>query len=105
MKLLSPLFGLLALLSALLCLCALVGLNPTLPGTWAAVALLEQEVAQRVTPVLGSLESFYRALLYMGMAAAFAGLSAYLKPRVARSPALVAVRENGSSNSSRLGRP
>jgi|GEM_PF-1862483 len=102
MKLLSPFFGLLALLSALLCLCALVGLNPTLPGTWAAVALLEQEVAQRVTPVLGSLEGFYRALLYMGMAAAFAGLAAYVKPRVVRAPVLVPVRDNPSRG---LGRP
>jgi len=102
MKLLSPLLALLALLSALLCLCALVGLNPTLPGTWAALALLEQEVATRTGPILAALEGFYRALLYMGLAAAFAGLSAYLKPRVVRAPVLVVVREGGSNT---LGRP
>ncbi len=105
MKLLSPFFGLLALLSALLCLCALVGLNPTLPGTWAAIALLEQELATRAGPVLAALEGFYRALIYMGLAAAFAGLSAYVKPRAVRSPILVPVRDNPSSASRGLGRP
>jgi hypothetical protein len=93
MKLLSPIFALLALLSAVLCLCALVGLNPTLPGTWSVFALLEQEVAGRVLPELKALEGFYRALLYMGLAAAFAGLCAYLKPRVVQTRVLIPVRE------------
>lgn len=94
MKLLSPLLALLALLSAVLCLCALAGLNPTLPGTWSVFALLEGEVARRVFPEFKALEGFYRALLYMGLAAAFAGLCAYVKPRVVQSPVYIPVRDN-----------
>ena len=93
MKLFSLLLALLALLSAVLCLCALVGLNPTLPSTWSVFALLEGEVAGRVFPEFKALEGFYRALLYMGLAAVFAGLCAYLKPRVVGSRVLIPTLE------------
>jgi hypothetical protein len=72
----------LALAFAVLSLCAFVGLNPTLPFTWRSAAALERAVLMKIWPTFAHLDDFWRALIYVGLAAFFAALCAFVKPRV-----------------------
>ncbi len=72
----------LALAFAALSIAAFVGLNPTLPFTWRSVAALERALVIKIWPTFAHLDDFWRALIYMGLAAFFAALCAFVKPRV-----------------------
>lgn len=74
--------GVLALVFAALAIAAFVDLNPTLPFTWRSVAALERALLIKIWPAFAQLDDFWRALIYVGLAAFFAALCAFVKPRL-----------------------